>query len=41
LDFTEFLTGVDKAWKPSDSDKCKFLDGNKISKPSRERLQLT
>jgi hypothetical protein len=30
LGFTEFFIGVDKAWKPNDSDKCKFPDGNKI-----------
>jgi UDP-2,3-diacylglucosamine pyrophosphatase LpxH len=35
----KFFTGVDKSWKPGDSDKGKFLEGHKISKPIQERLQ--
>jgi hypothetical protein len=35
----KFFTGVEKAWKPDDRDKATFLEGNKISKPIRERLQ--
>ena len=36
---TKFFTGVDKAWKPDDRNEGKFLEGNKIRKPLRERLQ--
>jgi UDP-2,3-diacylglucosamine pyrophosphatase LpxH len=35
----KLCTGVDKAWKPDDKNKGKFLEGNRISKPIEERLQ--
>jgi UDP-2,3-diacylglucosamine pyrophosphatase LpxH len=35
----KFFTGLEKAWKPDERNKGKFLEGNKISKPLHERLQ--